>query len=116
MTEPAGFGTVALLLERVLTELQGLRADLAASRRDPPSPVSAAEPEGLWPAERVAAFLGCSKSWVYDAAAAGRIPSLHVAGMLRFQPEAIRRLARGERTGAKVLPLRSESKCNTTKA
>ncbi len=99
MSDPTGFGTVALLLERVLSEVQGLRADLAIARKAGTA-ATATEPEGLWPAERVAAFLDCSKSWVYDAAAAGRIPSLHVAGMLRFDPRAIRALAQAQ-TGAR---------------
>ncbi len=115
MSEPAGFATVALLLERLTAEVQGLRADLASVPKMAAVPAKATEPEGLWDAEGLAAFLSCSKSWVYDAEAAGKLPSLHIGGMLRFEPEAIRRLLRGGRAGAKVIPLHSDSKCNTNK-
>ena len=35
-------------------------------------------------------LLGVSRSWVYDAAARGIIPSIRVGAMLRFDPRAIR--------------------------
>ena len=113
MSEPAGFATLALLVERLIAEVQALGTRLEA--RAMPAPAKATEPEGLWDAEDLAAFLACSKSWVYDSEAAGKLPSLHIGGMLRFEPDAIRRLVRGGRTGAKVIPLHYDSKCNTNK-
>ncbi len=35
-------------------------------------------------------LLGVSRSWVYDAAARGTIPSIRVGSMLRFDTRAIR--------------------------
>jgi predicted DNA-binding transcriptional regulator AlpA len=103
---PAGFGAVALLLEAVLTELRGLRADFAAVATAPAAPAKAAEPEGgLWDADDLASYLKASRSWVYDAAAADRIPSIHVSGMLRFDPAAIKAWAKGRSPG-RVLPMR----------
>jgi excisionase family DNA binding protein len=59
--------------------------------------------EGLWTARDVAAFLNVSRSWVYLRAAAGDLPTQRVGSLLRFEPEAIRAYARGERQGlAKV--------------
>ncbi len=106
MSEPAGFGTVALLLERLIGEVQALRADLATVARSPAAPAKAPEPEGgLWDADDLASYLKASRSWVYDAAAADRIPSIRVSGMLRFDPEAIKAWAKGSRTG-RVIPMR----------
>jgi predicted DNA-binding transcriptional regulator AlpA len=100
VTDPA----VVALLSRLVDDVAALRA-LSETRKAPPPPAQD-EPEGLWDATQVAAFLKCSKSWVYDAEAAGRLPSLHIGGMLRFDPRAIRDLAHGTiATGAKVMRL-----------
>jgi excisionase family DNA binding protein len=58
---------------------------------DPEHPSS--QPRLLKPSE-VAAQLGVSRSWLYDAAKTGRIPSIRIGGEegpLRFVPEDIRR-------------------------
>jgi excisionase family DNA binding protein len=60
---------------------------------------------GLWDARDVAAFLKVSRSWVYHQAEAGLLPHLRVGSLLRFDPQEIRRYARGEIAPAKVLPL-----------
>ena len=91
MTEPAGFSTVALLLERLLEETRALRAASEAKA----AAAAPSEPENLWDAKRTAAYLGCSASKVYQQAEAGVIPSLHPGGHLRFEPEAVRAWARG---------------------
>lgn len=54
-----------------------------------------ADREGLWDAKDVATFLKVSRSWVYHRAEAGLIPCLRVGSLLRFERDAIRRLARG---------------------
>lgn len=65
-------------------------------------------PEALWTAVDVAAFLKVSRSWVYSHAAAGDLPSLHVGGLLRFDPERIRAWVQGSaHGGARVIPLQS---------
>ncbi len=43
----------------------------------------------LWKVQDVARYLAVGKSWVYDRAASGLLPSLHVGGLLRFDPEAV---------------------------
>lgn len=61
--------------------------------------------EALWTAEDVAAYLQASRSWVYQKAESGVLPSVRICGLLRFEPETVRAFARGESTNAKVLPL-----------
>ena len=70
-------------------------------------------PDLLKPAE-VAAQLGVSRTWLYEAARAGRIPSIRIGGRegpLRFVPEDLQRWideARAEwRPGAPARPTRS---------
>lgn len=46
--------------------------------------------ESLWSVEKVAKFLGASRSWVYREAAAGLLPCIRIGGLLRFSPADIR--------------------------
>ncbi|HYV49051.1 MAG TPA: helix-turn-helix domain-containing protein [Myxococcaceae bacterium] len=72
------------------------------------SPGHATEPsEGLWDAQDVARYLKASRSWVYQKAEAGLLPSLRIGGLLRFNPEVVRAWAQGE--PAPVVPLRRGS-------
>lgn len=48
------------------------------------------EPEGLWTVRDVARWAKVSPSWVYRQSEAGRLPSLKVLGVLRFDPPAIK--------------------------
>jgi predicted DNA-binding transcriptional regulator AlpA len=59
----------------------------------------------LWDAADVARFLKVSRSWVYREASAGRLPSVRVLGLRRFDPAVIRALPRPESPGAIVIPL-----------
>jgi hypothetical protein len=52
--------------------------------------------EALWTAADVAGFLRVSRSWVYLHAEAGDFPCLRFAGVVRFDPAAIRAYARGD--------------------
>lgn len=62
--------------------------------------------ESLWDAKDVAHFLKVSRSWVYQKTEAGELPCLRVGGLVRFEPEAVRAWARGERPlTARILPL-----------
>ncbi len=61
--------------------------------------------EPLWSAVDVAAYLKASRSWVYQKAEAGLLPCLHVGGLLRFEPAAVRAWARGDMSGASIVPL-----------
>ena len=70
------------------------------------APTGAAHLEALWTAGEVAAYLRVSRSWVYQHAEDGTLPSMKIVGLLRFDPDAVRRWARGELPSAKVLPLR----------
>jgi hypothetical protein len=68
--------------------------------------------EGLWDARTVAAYYKASRSWVYQQAESGLLPCLHIGGLLRFDPAAVRAFARGERAFSKVLQLRGDRKPN----
>jgi excisionase family DNA binding protein len=47
----------------------------------------------LWTWREVATALKVSRSWVYAKAESGVLPSLRIAGLLRFDPMAVRRFA-----------------------
>ena len=51
------------------------------------------ELEALWDARDVARYLKVSRNWVYQQADAGRLPSVRIAGVRRFDPAKIRALA-----------------------
>jgi hypothetical protein len=53
--------------------------------------------EALWDANDVARHLKASRSWVYQKAEAGILPSLRIGGLLRFDPVEIRAFVRGAR-------------------
>ncbi len=55
-----------------------------------------AEPEGLWTVKEAAHFLRCSTSFVYKRAVRGELPCVRIGAMVRFNPDVIRALARGE--------------------
>lgn len=57
----------------------------------------------VWKVRDVAEFLQASESWVRHAAAGGRLPCTKIGGLLRFDPDEIRSLARAEAPG-RVLP------------
>jgi hypothetical protein len=59
----------------------------------------------LWTWREVATALKASRSWVYAKAESGVLPSLRIAGLLRFDPIAVRRFATPEREQGRVLPL-----------
>ena len=63
------------------------------------------ERQGLWNTRDVAAFLRVSRSWVYHQAEAGLLPCLRVGSLLRYEPAAIGRFARGEWKPAKIIEL-----------
>ena len=50
----------------------------------------------------VAEFLDVSRSWVYQAAAAGTLPCIRVGAALRFDPEVIKAWLRGDKSGLSV--------------
>ncbi len=64
------------------------------------------EPWHLWKVNDVARALGMSRTWVYEKAESGELPCLHLGGALRFEPEAIRSYALGQRRPPAVLPFR----------
>jgi hypothetical protein len=57
----------------------------------------------VWKVRDVAEFLQASDSWVRHAAAGGRLPCTKIGGLLRFDPDEIRSLARAD-APARVLP------------
>ncbi|MCC6810923.1 MAG: helix-turn-helix domain-containing protein [Deltaproteobacteria bacterium] len=62
------------------------------------------EPTGeqfpLWDAQQVAKFMNVSRSWVYQRVEAGLIPHLRLGGLVRFEPEAIKKFVRHDRISA----------------
>ena len=65
--------------------------------------------DDLWDARDVARYLKASRSWVYQRAEAGLLPSLRIGGLLRFEPETVRAWARGASVGAAALPMRADA-------
>src|SRR5579884_388845 len=78
---------------------------MSATDGKPPLTELEAERQGLWTTKEVATFLRVSRSWVYHQAEARLIPCLRVGSLLRYDPEAIRRFARGERKPANVIEM-----------
>lgn len=62
--------------------------------------------ETLWTAREVARYLRASRSWVYQKAEGGTLPSLHIGGLLRFDPVQVRAFAKGTHCKGAVVPLR----------
>ena len=60
----------------------------------------------LWTVKDVMHFCVASRAWVYLQAQSGRLPSLKVCGLLRFDPDAVRAFVKGD-VQPKVLPLPS---------
>ena len=48
--------------------------------------------EAMWNAKQVAKVLNVSESWVYGRAARGKLPSVKIGGVRRFDPSVIRAL------------------------
>jgi excisionase family DNA binding protein len=53
-------------------------------------------PKSLWDALDVARYLKVSRNWVYLQADAGRLPSVRIGGLRRFDPDKIRAFGAGE--------------------
>lgn len=84
---------------RALAEgLEGLVRALDMLVVEMPDSLSHAEGAGqppvgdgeLWTASEVARYLKTSRSWVYQATASGRLPSIRVGHLRRFDPLKIR--------------------------
>ncbi|HTS79294.1 MAG TPA: helix-turn-helix domain-containing protein [Myxococcaceae bacterium] len=45
--------------------------------------------DALWTVQDVARHLSVSRAWVYEKAALGELPVVHVGALRRFQPSAI---------------------------
>ena len=54
----------------------------------------------LWDANQVAAFMNVSRSWVYQRVESGKIPHVRVGGLVRFEPEAVKKFIRHDRVSA----------------
>jgi len=89
---------MAILDERTQPESKSRGGGAAPS--DGVIAVDESRPEPLWTAHDVARFLQASVSWVYHRAEAGDLPCVHIGGLLRFDPAAIRALGRTEKPSA----------------
>ncbi len=65
------------------------------------------ESDSLWTPAEVANYLRVSRSWVYQKAEAGLLPSLRFAGCLRFEPAAVKAYVRGGVLPTNMVPLRT---------
>ena len=83
---------------------------MSAADAKPPLTELEAERQGLWTTKEVSAFLRVSRSWVYHQAEAGLIPCLRVGSLLRYEPDAIHRFARGEWKPANVIELATKGR------
>ena len=54
----------------------------------------------LWTTVEVARYLKTSRSWVYQATASGRLPSIRVGHLRRFDPARIRAWAMANASGS----------------
>ena len=54
----------------------------------------------LWTTAEVARYLKTSRSWVYQATASGRLPSIRVGHLRRFDPGGIRAWATANASGS----------------
>jgi excisionase family DNA binding protein len=82
---------------------------MSSTGTSPPLSELEAERQGLWTTKEVAAFLRVSRSWVYHQAEAGLIPCLRVGSLLRYEPAAVRRFARGEWKPANVIEMAKQT-------
>jgi excisionase family DNA binding protein len=53
----------------------------------------------LWTADDVARYCRVSRSMIYKQSQAGLLPTLRVGSAIRFDPDTVRRWARGEVVG-----------------
>lgn len=61
----------------------------------------------MWTVKDVADYLQISKSWVYKRSADGTLPCIRIGSSLRFVPDVIIAMARGERPeGGQVIAFR----------
>jgi excisionase family DNA binding protein len=67
--------------------------------------------DALWSPKELAQYLRVSRSWVYQRAESGQLPSIRIGGLLRFDPAAVRAMTKGEQRQAQViaLPVKSRS-------
>lgn len=65
--------------------------------------------ERLWKVSDVAAYLQVSRSWAYEKAESGLLPSMRIGGLLRFNPEAVRTWANGTPAQALTSSLRASA-------
>ncbi|HEY0839307.1 MAG TPA: helix-turn-helix domain-containing protein, partial [Vulgatibacter sp.] len=78
-----------------------LRADVFSRDRvlPPAAPKQDRPTDSLWTSAQVAGYLQVSESWVRKASASGKLPCVRIGAMVRFDPDAVRAWARGERGG-----------------
>jgi excisionase family DNA binding protein len=63
-----------------------------------------AQDDTLWTVADAARFLRVSKSWVYSATAAGRMPCIRIGALVRFDPASTKAWAAGK-DGGKIVRL-----------
>jgi len=89
-----GLEALARALDTMAVELPG-----SGSHDSGVSEPHAREGE-LWTTVEVARYLKTSRSWVYQATASGRLPSVRVGHLRRFDPAKIRAWAVANASGS----------------
>jgi len=77
-------------LEALARALDTMAVELPAGSPDAGVGEPLAREGELWTAAEVARYLKTSRSWVYQATASGRLPSVRVGHLRRFDPVKIR--------------------------
>lgn len=94
------------VFERELANLR--KAQRVAASGVGQARTSAPLSDGMWSAEQVAAYLGMSKSWVYERAELGELAAVRLGGRLRFSSHAVREYAEsGKQEAPKVISMAS---------
>ena len=91
-----GLEELARALDALVVEMPPTGSP-ASSERPP-----LAEEGELWTVADVARYLKTSRSWVYQATASGRLPSIQVGHLRRFDPATVRRWAAKSASASRV--------------
>jgi excisionase family DNA binding protein len=66
--------------------------------------------EPLWSALDVARYLGVSRATIYNLANRRLLPVVRIGALLRFPPDAVRKLATAAKVPAAIVPLKAPKK------
>lgn len=95
--EGGGAGGETLTGADVQERSETMTCDKSPRKRQRKKPVPRSElPPDIWKVEDVAAFLACSRDYVYDQVAQGKLPHAKRGSLLFFDPDKVCGWAKGE--------------------